>query len=132
MMSAVVWAGSLSLAFWWSFAPLFVSHRPAPRIQTTAAEDTDDLLDARNNWVVPDEARTRELFRVRLAPLVPAAPMSTGAGEAPERMPFDFRNWTVRETKRRASVSFLGLMISGALVQWLLQRWAKTTSEQEA
>jgi hypothetical protein len=132
VISAGLWATSLALAFWWSFAPLFTGQRPAPRIQTTAADETDDLLEARNNQDTPDEARTRELFRVRLAPLIPPVRASLADDVAPGPLPFDFRNWTVRETKRRTSVSFLGLMVSGALLQWLLNRWAKTAPDQDA
>ena len=130
MISAALWAASIGLVFWWSFSPLFIAHRPAPKIQTTAAEDTDALLEAQNDQHQPDEARTKELFRIRLAPLVPPVRPSIADDLPPDPRPFDFRNWAVRETKRRAFLCFLGLMISGSLLQWLIHRWGHSRPDE--
>ncbi len=132
MISAGLWAASLALAFWWSFSPLFKSHRPAPKIQTTAAEDTDALLEAEDNRVQLDEKQTTKMFPVRLAPLVAPALASLADDQSAEQPPFDFRNWAVRETKRRGFLSFLGLMISGSVLQWLLNRWAHPQADDRA
>ncbi len=130
MISAGLWAASLALAFWWSFSPLFNAHRPTPKIQTTAADDTDALLEAEDNRVQLDETQTRRLFRIRLAPLIAPPPSSLTDDQLAGQLPFDFRNWAVRETKRRGFLSFLGLMISGSVLQWLVHRWAMTQPDQ--
>lgn len=130
IISAAVWGVSLSLVFWWSFAPLFAFPKPPVRVQTTAADDTDALLEAQVSVELPDESRTKQLYRIRLAPLVQPVPTSLADAEPPEQPPFDFRNWAVRETKRRAFFSFLGLMLSGSLLQWLLNRWAQTQPDE--
>lgn len=130
MISAGLWAASLALAFWWSFSPLFKGHRPAPKIQTTAADDTDALLEAEDNRLQLNETQTKELFRIRLAPLIAPPLTSLADDQSAEQPPFDFRNWAVRETKRRGFLSFLGLMISGSVLQWLVHHWGKTQPDE--